>query len=56
MDRWAEDMAKMMGLDGLDVQDWRQMAKLYAWLGELVEWGGRTGGGIQASRMCQVVV
>lgn len=55
LDAWAGNIARMMGLDEIDLQDWQQMVRLYKWLGELVEWGGRVGGGIQASRICQVV-
>ncbi|KAH6867692.1 RecQ helicase [Thelonectria olida] len=55
VDSWAEKVGKMMERDGIDIYKGNQMAKLYEWLGGLVEWGGRAGGGIQASRICQVV-
>lgn len=56
LDTWAGDIGRMMGSDEVDIRNPKQMAGLYEWLGELVEWGGRAGGGIQASRMCQVVI
>lgn len=46
----------MMGVEDIVATDADDMAKVYAWLGEVVEWGGRVGGAIQASRMCQVVI
>lgn len=52
---WWWWMKKMMGVEDLDATDAEDMAKVYTWLGEMVEWGGRVGGAIQASRMCQVV-
>ncbi|KJZ69028.1 hypothetical protein HIM_11587 [Hirsutella minnesotensis 3608] len=51
---WAVAVGRMTSTEVGEVGDPEQMGKLYAWLGELVEWGGRAGA-MQASRLCQVV-
>lgn len=44
-----------MGLDTVDMGKWEEAKMVYEWLGQLVEWGGRAGEGIQASRICQAI-
>jgi hypothetical protein len=58
-DWWEDQMNKIMGGEvgeRVDWGDYQFYRYLYSWLGELIEWGGRQGGGIQASRLCQVVI
>ena len=52
---WQYHIGQMMG-EKIEVSDKEQMSRIYGWLGELVEWGGKAGGGMQASRLCQVVI
>lgn len=49
-ERWGVEISKMMETDGVQMTDGFTMNKIYEWLGGLSEWGG-----MQASRMCQVV-
>ncbi len=51
---WAVAIGQMTKTEVSEVEDAEQMDKLYGWLGQLVEWGGRAGA-MQASRLCQVV-
>lgn len=54
--KWEVRIAEMMGLEKVDMGRWQEVKMVYEWLGQLIEWGGRRGGGIQASRICQVIV
>jgi hypothetical protein len=46
----------MMGINTPAKWDEEFHGQFYRWLGELITWGGKDGGGIQASRLCQLVL
>ncbi len=42
---WQYHIGQMMG-EKVEFSDKEQISRIYRWLGELVEWGGKAGGGI----------